>query len=95
MIEDKTLSDIKYLFQNDGNTPMSIGEISNKLKIKEEKINEILLLDLFDKITTDKKRYRLSNYLPNKLVDSIKSYDFVTLDMLIDILKKNGMNVNI
>ena len=95
LVEDKTLSDIKYLFQNDGNTPMSIEEISNKLKIKEEKINEILLSDFFDKITTDKTRYRLSNYLPTKLVDSIKSYDFVTIDMLIDILSKNGMNVNI
>lgn len=95
LIEDKTLSDIKYLFQNDGNTPMSIEEISNKLKIKEEKISEILLLDLFDKITTDKTRYKLSNYLPTKLVDSIKSYDFVTIDMLVEILNKNGMNINI
>lgn len=95
LVEDKILSDIKYLFQNDGNTPMSIEEISNKLKIKEEKINEILSSDFFDKITTDKTRYRLSNYLPTKLVDSIKSYDFVTMDMLIEILSKNGMNVNI
>lgn len=95
-IEDEILSNIKYLFQNDGNTPMTSEEVSNKLKKKEDKINEILLIsDFFDKITTDKTRYRLSNYLPTKLVDSIKSYDFVTIDMLVEILNKNGMNVNI
>ena len=51
--------------------------------------------DIFDKITTDKTRYRLSNYLPTKLVDSIKAYDFVTMEMLVEILGKSGINVNI
>jgi hypothetical protein len=96
LIEDEILSNIKKIFQENSNTPMTSEEISYKLKKKEYKINEILFLsDFFDKITTDKTRYRLSNYLPTKLVDSIKSYDFVTIDMLIEILGKNGMNVNI
>jgi len=96
LIEDEILSNIKYLFQNDGNTPMTSEEVSNKLKKKEDKINEILLIsDFFDKITTDKTRYRLSNYLPTKLVDSIKAYDFITMEMLVEILAKSGINVNI
>ena len=96
LIEDEILSNIKKIFQENSNTPMTSEEVSYKLKKKEYKINEILFLsDFFDKITTDKTRYRLSNYLPTKLVDSIKSYDFVTIDMLIEILGKNGMNVNI
>ena len=49
LIEDEILSNIKYLFQNDGNTPMTSEEVSNKLKKKEDKINEILLIsDFFD-----------------------------------------------
>ena len=96
LIEDEILSNIKTLFQENDNTPMTSDEVSNKLKKKEDKINEVLLIsDLFDKITTDKTRYRLSNYLPTKLIDTIKSYDFVTMNMLIEILRKNAMNVNI
>lgn len=95
LVEDKILADVKSLLQNGGNAPMCIEEISRRLKTKEEKICEALLSDSFDRITTDKTRYRLSNYLPTKLVDSIKAYDFVTIDMLIDILSKSGVTVNI
>lgn len=95
LVEDIILTNIKALLQNVGNTPMCIEEISSSLKTKEDKIYEALLSDSFDRITTDKTRYRLSNYLPTKLVDSIKAYDFVTIDMLIDILTKSGVSVNI
>ncbi len=95
LIEDEILSNIKNIFQENSNTPMTSEEVSNKLKKKEDQINEILLSDLFDKITTDKTRYRLSNYLPTKLVDSIKAYDFITMEMLVEILGKSGVNVNI
>jgi hypothetical protein len=95
LIEDEILSNIKNIFQENSNTSITSEEVSNKLKKKENQINEILLSDLFDKITTDKTRYRLSNYLPTKLVDSIKAYDFVTMEMLVEILGKSGINVNI
>jgi hypothetical protein len=93
IVEDTLLSDIKILLQNSGNIPMTSDEIFNRLKRKD--IEEVLSLDIFDKITTDKTRYRLSNYLPTKLVDSIKAYDFITMEMLVEILGKSGVNVNI
>ena len=96
--KDAIVDDIKDIFQNCGNIPMTSKEIVIRLE-KRRKENSIVDLlsksKLFDKTTTDKTRYRLSNYLPTKLVDSIKSYDFVTIDMLIEILGKNGININI
>jgi hypothetical protein len=94
--KDSIILDIKNIFQNNGNSLMTCKEVSFILKkIKENNISDLLNSDLFDKITTDETRYRLSNYLPTKLVDSIKSYDFVTIEMLVEILNKNNININI
>jgi len=66
------------------NTPMSL----NEYQLKTNRA-------IFEIVTHGPMKYRLRNYMPSTIKETMKANGFITLDMLKEILEKNGINIKL
>lgn len=86
------VDDIKEILQNNNNLPLTIKEINDKLnaKVSNNIITEILKSDEFE---NDGLKYKIRNYMSTKLKDLFEKNGFITIDVLRQILEKNGLTI--
>jgi hypothetical protein len=94
----------RNLVRTSGKTPgASLNTILSSLSVNLEKVAENrdtrknweIKNSIFEIVSTNPYKYRLSNYMPKHIKENLTNNGFITKEMLIEILSKNNINIEI